>query len=114
MFFSSAEANTSAVPGLSSICCDRIVELSKLKFTLVPGCASSNCWPSAVNAVLSDAAPNTLRVCFDAVVVPEEPLSFALLPHAVSAIASRSASTAAPNVFWPVRIRMAPGDLVGE
>ena len=68
-----------------------------------------------LRAVLREAAPNTFSVCSDAVVVlVDDPLSFELLPHAVSANASRSASTAAPNVLWLVRIRIAPGDLVWQ
>src|SRR6516164_2858558 len=61
MFFGAAEANTSA--GAPLVICVAKVELApKLNFTVSPGWAASNCWPSWVKVSFSDAAANTVIV----------------------------------------------------
>jgi hypothetical protein len=61
MFFGAAEANTSA--GAPSVIWVAKVELApKLNFTVSPGWAVSNCFPSWVKVPISDAAANTVIV----------------------------------------------------
>jgi hypothetical protein len=61
MFFGAAEANTSA--GAPSVIWVARVELApKLNFTVSPGWAVSNCFPSWVKVPISDAAANTVIV----------------------------------------------------
>src|SRR5215470_12054910 len=59
MFLVEAEANTSA--GAPLLICSASAELApKLNFTVSPGWAASNCWPSWVNVSFSEAAANTV------------------------------------------------------
>src|SRR5512132_1639071 len=59
MVFVLAEAKTSA--GAPDVICIASAELAaKLSVTFTPGLALSNCWPSVVNASVSDAAANTV------------------------------------------------------
>ncbi len=61
MFVGLAEANTSA--GAAWVSWVASVELApKLNFTVVPGCAASNCFPISVNDSVNDAAANTVTV----------------------------------------------------
>src|SRR6185436_6489533 len=61
MFFVLAEANTSAgAPWLIWVARPELGP--KLKTTLAPGWAASNCRPSVVNASFREAAANTLTV----------------------------------------------------
>jgi hypothetical protein len=61
MFFGLAEANTSA--GEPDVISSASEELApKLNFTVVPGCAASNCFPRVVNAPCSEAAAKTVIV----------------------------------------------------
>jgi hypothetical protein len=59
MFFGDAEANTSAGAPLV-ICVDRPELGPKLNFTVSPGWAASNCFPSWVKDPISDAAAKTV------------------------------------------------------
>src|SRR5882757_7179398 len=59
MFLVDADAKTSAgAPWLIWVA--RVELAPKLKVTLAPGCAASNCLPSVVNDSVSDAAANTV------------------------------------------------------
>jgi len=61
MFFGEAEANTSA--GAPLVICVASAELApKLNFTVSPGWAASNCFPSVVKVSFSDAAAKTVIV----------------------------------------------------
>jgi hypothetical protein len=61
MFFGAAEANTSA--GAPSVIWVARVELApKLNFTVSPGWAASNCFPSVVKVSFSDDAAKTVIV----------------------------------------------------
>ena len=102
-------------PALSSICCDEDRRAVEVEVDLrCRGARPRTPRPSAVNAGVSDEATNTLRVEPAAVaVVPDEP-PFELLPHAVSAIASRSASRGAPTVLWLTRHPHGPRPLGGS
>src|SRR5215472_18466185 len=61
MFFGAAEANTSA--GAPLVIWVARVELApKLNFTVSPGCAASNCWPSSAKVPFSDDAAKTVIV----------------------------------------------------
>src|SRR5215813_7776022 len=59
MFAGDADANTSAGAPLV-ICSDRPEFGPKLNFTVSPGWAASNCFPSWVKVSVSDAAANTV------------------------------------------------------
>jgi hypothetical protein len=59
MFFGDAEANTSAGAPLV-ICVDKPELGPKLNFTVSPGWAVSNCFPSWVKVPISDAAAKTV------------------------------------------------------
>jgi len=59
MFFGDAEANTSAGAPLV-IWVDRPELGPKLNFTVSPGWAASNCFPSWVKVPISDAAAKTV------------------------------------------------------
>src|SRR5215475_6801158 len=64
MFAGAAEANTSA--GAPLVICSARPELGpKLNFTVSPGWAASNCFPSWVKLSVSDAAANTVIVPVD-------------------------------------------------
>jgi hypothetical protein len=61
MFFGAADANTSV--GAPSVIWVAKVELApKLNFTVSPGWAASNCFPSSVKVPISDAAAKTVIV----------------------------------------------------
>ena len=101
MFVVEAEAKTSA--GAPWVICVASAELaSKVNFTVVPGCAASNCVPSVVNAPVSDAAASTL-------IAPDNPADDGELggvrllePEPLdeqAAIVSGTANRAATNLF---------------
>ena len=69
MFLVSAEANTSA-GAPDWIWVTRSDDPAKLNATWTPGWLASNCSPNVVKVVLSDAAANTVRVCWEVLACP--------------------------------------------
>jgi hypothetical protein len=97
MFAGAAEANTSA--GAPLVIWVARPELGpKLNFTVSPGCAASNCFPSWVKVSVSDAAAKT-------VIVPVEDAGLALDVEPPELLEHPAAATAASPAAMRVRRR---------
>ena len=104
MFLVLADAKTSA--GAPWLICSASAELaSKLKSTLAPLCAASNCLPNVVKASVSDDAAKTLIVPVMAVdeagLPPDEPPHPATASVTVTAAAAAAVWRAAVDFIYP-------------
>src|SRR5215471_18737468 len=113
MLAGDAEANTSA--GAPLVICSARPELGpKLNFTVSPGWAASNCFPSVVKLSVSDAAAKT-------VIVPPAGLALALDPELPEPLLEQpAAATAASAAAMTVKrrtmnssVRSRRGEIIG-